>query len=178
MTSKKSDDQAKAAERADTLPPPASGDAYSAETAVREVPADVLDAIRRARRAGAPPTPAPYDVEQTDVGPAIHGASHLPRLSTSDDDVDDQARTRLRPGPRAPIGPAPRVELPLRGESSTSEPAIEEASAQPKSRRRPRLVLLAVAATALGLLVAAIAYQYFAGPVSWGFVPTAGSTLR
>jgi hypothetical protein len=176
MTQKKSDDQAKAAERADTLPPPASGDAYSAETAVREVPADVLDAIRRARKAGAMPTP--YDVEQTDVGPAIHGASHLPRLSTSDDDVDDQARTRLRPGPRAPIGPAPRVEPPLRGESSTSEPAIEKASTQPKSRRRPRLVLLAVAATALGLLVAAIAYQHFAGPLSWGFVPAARSTLR
>jgi hypothetical protein len=36
--------------RVDTVPPPASGDAYSADTVIRDVPREALDAIREKRK--------------------------------------------------------------------------------------------------------------------------------
>ncbi len=45
--------------RADTVPPPASGDAYSAETVVREAPAEVLAAIKKRKRDEALAIPQP-----------------------------------------------------------------------------------------------------------------------
>jgi FtsZ-interacting cell division protein ZipA len=36
--------------RVDTVPPPASGDAYSADTVIRDVPREALDAIRERRK--------------------------------------------------------------------------------------------------------------------------------
>src|SRR5665213_4183185 len=38
------------AHRVDTVPPPASGDAYSADTVIRDVPREALEAIREKRK--------------------------------------------------------------------------------------------------------------------------------
>ena len=131
MARKERDDLADAVHRVDTVPPPASGDVYSAQTAVREVPPDVLDAIRRARK---PPVP------------------RLPRLA-GDDDVDDQAGTVLRTVLNSPSG----GESPPLTESISSRPVADPPNLSRGHRRwLSSIPLLMIAVAAIIVIFAAI----------------------
>jgi hypothetical protein len=141
MARKERDDLADAVNRVDTVPPPASGDVYSAQTAVREVPPDVLDAIRRARTSG-----------NSGERPLIPPAPRLPRLA-GDDDVDDQAGTVLRTVLNSPRG---GESPPMTGVIS-SRPVAEPPELSSGDRRwRSSIPLLMIAVAATIVIVAAI----------------------
>jgi hypothetical protein len=98
MIAKMSDKHDKAA-TADTVPPPASGDAYSALTVQRLVPAELLaeakqDLMRRAPRARKKPVAAAV---QARLEPAP--LPHIERLFADEDSASDDDETVMRPMP-------------------------------------------------------------------------------
>jgi hypothetical protein len=105
----------------ETVPPPASGDAYSAETIVREAPNDILDAERHAKaptsddddegavRSVWQPSPElasairrdwestrPAPLARLSEPPPLPQVGGLPLISF--DEPDEGGATRLRPG--------------------------------------------------------------------------------
>ena len=96
----------------DTVPPPASGDAYTAETVQRVVPPELLaqakmELLKRPRPAPKPPAP---------VAPSPLAAPPLPtieRLIQDDDDSpSDDVETLMRPKSLEISPPAPAQRLP------------------------------------------------------------------
>jgi hypothetical protein len=79
---------------ADTVPPPAGGDAYSAATVVREAPPEVLEAIRqrsvaRAEQAASSKPPPRVKAPRVAPTPAFRPpVNHIPRFNLDDDDPD------------------------------------------------------------------------------------------
>src|SRR5262249_15477976 len=96
----------------DTDRPPPGVDAYSAETVVRQVPKDVLEAARKgameraaakkAARAAEQPSPILKAPSPAPLGPA----EELPFVDAVPDDVsDDEATLLLRPRDAAALAP-------------------------------------------------------------------------
>jgi len=84
--------------RLDTLPPPPSGDAYSAETVQRVVPPELLaeakrELIRRAAPRPAPHAPAAVSVAKPVAIPAPEGIERL----YDEDSADGDDETLMRP---------------------------------------------------------------------------------
>jgi len=88
----------------DTLPPPASGDAYSAETVQRVVPPELLaEAKRELLKRGPRPAPKQPAPRPAPNAPAL-AAPPVPVIERifEEDSVDD-AETQMRPSTRNPM---------------------------------------------------------------------------
>jgi hypothetical protein len=82
-------DEEKALQQMDTVPPPASGDAYSAETVVRQAPPEVLEAIRKRRQA----QPETADLESGERLTLRQPA--LPRIDIPVEEAEDAAAPKV-----------------------------------------------------------------------------------
>lgn len=104
--------------RVDTVPPPASGDAYSADTVIRDVPREALEAIREkkrvereaereARRAERDSLPKLSDSSEDDKASAKTVAAHV---------LPDSSKPPAAPKPAAPpdAEKAPLAQAPAR----------------------------------------------------------------
>jgi hypothetical protein len=85
--------------RADTVPPPNSGDAYSAETVVREAPPEVLAAIRERRKEQAA-AEKPQPLGKQGLSSSLHRRPSLGSIS--------RKKCRRPAGTRRPQSRMPR----------------------------------------------------------------------
>jgi len=96
--------------RVDTVPPPESGDAYSADTVIRDVPREALDAIRdrkhasEKRRASAP-APTEESIMAEDKKSA--DATVAEKKSTSVETTSPRAKAPAAAHPSPSKGPPP-----------------------------------------------------------------------
>jgi hypothetical protein len=130
----------------ETVPPPASGDAYSAETVQRVVPPELLAEAKREllKRSPRSSPNKPVAAAPNPLAPAP-----LPVIDRifDDEDVSDQAETVMRPQPREerkPSGSGPGLAVDAApGRSVAVEPAEPAAPAERRrgdsSRRAPAI---------------------------------------
>lgn len=104
--------------RVETVPPPPSGDAYSADTVIRDVPREALEAIRERKRVEREAERAARKAE----------TDSLPKLSDSSEDDKASAKTiaahvlpdsdkpplAVKSSPPAPLEKAPLAQAPAR----------------------------------------------------------------
>jgi hypothetical protein len=111
--------------RVDTVPPPASGDAYSADTVIRDVPREALDAIREKRKSSENRRAAAI-AESSAKEPAV--TSDKPAALEKPKAESTPAKSETKPAEKSPEKPAEKP--------AASKPAAKTATpvAHPPSR--------------------------------------------
>jgi hypothetical protein len=104
--------------RVDTVPPPASGDAYSADTVIRDVPREALDAIREKRKSS----------ENRRAAAIVDSAAKELAVTSDKPAAPEKAKTESTP-PKSETKPAEKPP-----EKAAEKPAEKPAAAKPAAK--------------------------------------------